>query len=176
MTARDELTMHYGSESEHWNRLLDAYRAEVLREASTLTAPAPQPTVPAPVRTDAAADWTARCGRATTLASYLIVEFGARQDVTDITADADRVCIGVTPTTIAEWEAWTTRFGVHRDALKSIGFAMVGTGSVDGVPVRLVGSGVPHMLTTALRTTPTPRELSAELMRDIASRTPGSAE
>lgn len=32
MSAREELTKHYGGESEHWHGLLDAYRAEVQRE------------------------------------------------------------------------------------------------------------------------------------------------
>ncbi|MGW4199172.1 BN159_2729 family protein [Streptomyces sp. NPDC005004] len=108
------------------------------------------------------------------LAGRLRVESAGRLEVTQITADAERVGVHIHALGLADWEYWLAVIGVPPDARTlRVGDAEVVTGRIEGTEVRLTAHEVPRLLDEASRTLVTPYRLGGrvyDLARPLADR------
>lgn len=117
--------------------------AGLLVRASSLPA-APRPEV----QPDLA--WKLRCRQASALVGRLLPQVRSIPEVLAVAAEGDQVRVIVRPAEVATWERWVTALAVDRSTVRYEGRSATGTGRVGGVPVLLVGRGVPQLTTAAL--------------------------
>ncbi|MGV9340229.1 BN159_2729 family protein [Streptomyces sp. NPDC003688] len=115
-----------------------------------------------------------RAGGPVLLAARLRVESAGRLEVTQITADANRVGVHIHALGLADWEYWLAVIGVPPDVRTlRVGDAEVVTGRIEGTEVRLTAHEVPRLLDDASRTLVTPYRLGGrvyDLARALADR------
>ncbi|MGV9428609.1 BN159_2729 family protein [Streptomyces sp. NPDC003656] len=108
------------------------------------------------------------------LAGRLRVESAGRLEVTQITADADRVGVHIHALGLADWEYWLAVIGVPPDVRTlRVGDTEVVTGRIEGTEVRLTAHEVPRLLDEASRTLVTPYRLGGrvyDLARSLTDR------
>ncbi|MGW4443967.1 BN159_2729 family protein [Streptomyces sp. NPDC004682] len=108
------------------------------------------------------------------LAGRLRVESAGRLEVTQITADAERVGVHIHALGLADWEYWLAVIGVPPDVRTlRVGDTEVVTGRIEGTEVRLTAHEVPRLLDEASRTLVTPYRLGGrvyDLARSLTDR------
>lgn len=106
-------------------------------------APTPAPT-PAPAP---AAAWEEQRGNAIRLAADLGRRHQHRLEVMAITPDQERVTIAIKATALEDWEYWLEAIGAPRNVVtRTVGYAQVAAGRIDGVDVHLTAHDVPRFL------------------------------
>lgn len=96
-----------------------------------------------------AAAWGERCARADRVAERLTAGCALRPEVTSINADNDLVIVVLHVDDLAQYEEWLPYLGVAPEAVRSIGYAAIAEGVLEGVPVRLVAHSVPELQAAA---------------------------
>lgn len=93
--------------------------------------------------------WAERCARADRLAARLAEGCALRPEVTSVQASHELVIVTLDVTDLAYFEPWLPYLSVDPAAVRSIGYAAIAEGVLEGVPVRLVAYRVPELQAVA---------------------------
>lgn len=100
----------------------------------------------APVPSPLSVAWSTQCRRAREAAAKLRRENQTSEAFEDAAPCYDQVSIVVTPRSLEGWLWWLNALDIPPQSVQSTGVVCVAYGLRDGVPVRLVGHGVPALL------------------------------
>lgn len=103
-------------------------------------------TLLAPVPSPLSVAWAAQCRKARETAARLRRDNEASEAFEDAAPCYDQVSIVVNPRSIEGWLWWLKALDIAPSKVRSTGVVCVAEGARDGVPVRLVGHGVPALL------------------------------
>lgn len=112
-------------------------QAAVALDDAALLAPVPSPLSVA---------WSTQCRRARETAAELRRDNDGTEAFEDAAPCYDQVSIVVTPKSLEGWLWWLKALDIAPSTARSTGVVCVAEGTRDGVPVRLVGHGVPALL------------------------------
>jgi hypothetical protein len=134
-------------------RLALPSRVTPLKRTATGWAPADAaygPSTPAPPPNSqleqAALAWALACARARRTAADLAAAYSAHPDVVSVTADGDQAVVAVRITELRAWYVWRAAMGARAEDVVFYEDACVAVGGNDGVPLQVVGFGVPLLL------------------------------
>lgn len=99
-----------------------------------------------PVPSPLSVAWAAQCRRARETAARLRRDNASTEAFEDAAPCYDQVSIVVTPRSLEGWLWWLNALDISPRSVQSTGVVCVAYGLRDGVPVRLVGHGVPALL------------------------------
>ena len=95
-----------------------------------------------------AAAWEEACERARELADRLAADHPGHPALQSVFPDRDRVIVTLEVTRLSDWHAWWADCGIGGGQLHALGnppYAAVMIGDRNGVPVHLIGYGVPDL-------------------------------
>ncbi|MFR0357304.1 BN159_2729 family protein [Streptomyces sediminimaris] len=108
---------------------------------------------------DVAVNWDRACDRADRAVTALTVAYGRHPCVLALVADGDLVVLVLRVVDVRAWYAWRTALRVPPEAVAFCGDSCVGTGTYEGVPVRLMGLSVPTLLESEMESAAEPYRL-----------------
>ncbi|MEU6849779.1 BN159_2729 family protein [Actinacidiphila alni] len=93
-----------------------------------------------------ALEWERSCRRASRARRRLAAAWAAHPDVLAVTDDSDRVLVALRVTDLHAWYVWRAALGIPPWRVVFLGGSCAGTGTLQGAGVRLVGVGVPGLV------------------------------